>query len=72
MSNTKTDYLVDGGGTVPERTKEEIGQIFERFLELPVAVVLAVLWVVGAVLEGACALALYLAGLVLVQTLAGT
>ena len=57
---------------MPKRAKEEIGQIFEWFLELPVAVVLAVLWVVGAVLEGACALALYLAGLVLVQTLAGT
>ena len=56
---------------MPKRTKEEIGQIFEWFLELPVAVVLAVLWLVGAVLEGTCALALYLAGLVLFQTLAG-
>ena len=30
------------------------GQVYERFLELPVAVVLAVLWLLGAVLEGVC------------------
>ena len=39
---------------------KEIGQLYEGFLELPVAVVLAVLWLVGAVLEGTCALALFL------------
>jgi hypothetical protein len=37
-----------------------VGQAYERFLELPVAVVLAVLWLVGAMLEGICALALFL------------
>ncbi len=35
-------------------------QMYERFLGLPVAVVLGVLWLVGAVLLGVCALALYL------------
>jgi hypothetical protein len=34
--------------------------MYERFLGLPVAVVLGVLWLVGAVLVGACTLALYL------------
>jgi uncharacterized membrane protein SpoIIM required for sporulation len=51
---------------------EEIGQIYERFLELPGAVVVAMLWLVGAVvLGGTSALALYLGGLVLGPMLAG-
>ena len=33
---------------------------YERFLELPVPLVLVVLWFVGAALLGVCALALYL------------
>ena len=37
-----------------------VGQTYERFLELPVPVLLAVLWLVGAVLEGICLLALFL------------
>ena len=37
-----------------------VGQAYGRFLELPVALVLGVVWLVGAVLEGACALVLYL------------
>ena len=36
---------------------------YEGFLELPVPVVLAVLWVAGAVLEGSCVAALYAVGL---------
>ena len=44
-----------------------VGQSYEQFLELPVPVVLAVLWVVGAVLEGTLVAALYWNGLVLVQ-----
>ena len=38
----------------------QVGQTYEHFLELPVGVVLAVLWLVGAVLEGICVLALFL------------
>jgi hypothetical protein len=34
--------------------------VYERFLGLPVVMVLAVLWLAGAALLGACALALYL------------
>ena len=44
-----------------------VGQYYEQFLELPAPVVLAVLWVVGAVLEGALVAALYWYGLFLVQ-----
>ena len=47
------------------------GRTYERFLHLPVAVVVAVLWLVGAVLAGTCGLVLYLGGLVLVETLTG-
>jgi len=35
-------------------------QVYEQFLELPVVVVVGVLWLVGAALLGACALVLYL------------
>jgi hypothetical protein len=41
-------------------------------LGLPVAVVLVVLWLVGAVLEGSCVVVLYLVGLALVRALVGT
>jgi hypothetical protein len=49
-------------------------QGYERFLEMPVPVVLGVLWVAGVVLEGLCVAALYWLywnGLVLVQLLGG-
>jgi hypothetical protein len=36
------------------------GRTYERFLGLPVAVVVGVLWLVGAVLAATCALVLYL------------
>jgi hypothetical protein len=39
-----------------------VGRTFERFLELPIAVVLGVLWFLGAVREGICILALLLKG----------
>jgi hypothetical protein len=42
------------------------GRMYERFLGLPEAVVVAVLWLVGAVLEGTGVLVLYLGGLALV------
>ena len=38
------------------------GQVYERFLELPVAVVLPVLWFLGAVFEGLCLTALVILG----------
>jgi hypothetical protein len=37
----------------------KLEEAYERFLELPVPLVLVVLWLTGATLLGACALALY-------------
>jgi len=42
-----------------------IGEAYERFLELPLMVVLGTMWLVGAVLLGGWALALYLAWVLL-------
>ena len=39
--------------------KESLGRAYERFLELPVSVVLTVLWLAGWPLVGLCMLALY-------------
>ena len=47
------------------------GRTYARFLGLPVAVVVTVLWLVGAVLAGTCALVVYLGLLGVVRTLAG-
>ncbi len=41
-------------------SNSQLNLAYERFLELPVPVVLAVLWLVGAVLEGICVLTLFL------------
>jgi hypothetical protein len=38
------------------------GRVYARFLELPPALVIAVLWLTGVVVLAACGLALYLAG----------
>jgi hypothetical protein len=40
--------------------KRRVVRAYERFLELPVVVVLVVLWAAGVVLVGFCALVLYL------------
>jgi hypothetical protein len=49
-----------------------VGRTYERFLELPVPVVLAGLWVAGVALLGSIALALYWTDGVLVQLVAGS
>jgi hypothetical protein len=49
-----------------------IGLAYEWFLELPVAVVLLVMWTAGAVLLGACALLMYASISALVGMVAGT
>jgi hypothetical protein len=42
-----------------------LGRVYERFLELPVPVVLAVLWLAGVALIGLCGVALYFLWLLL-------
>ena len=75
-----TGLLASGGSRVTERTiirkkreafVERIVRTYERFLELPVAIVLVVLWLAGAVLLGTCALLLYLYGVSLMRLLTG-
>jgi hypothetical protein len=55
--------------------KDQIGptleRAYERFLELPVPLVLVGLWLVGATLLGASGSALYLCASLLVQLWAG-
>ena len=48
-----------------------VGGLYERLFELPEIVVLAVLWLLGAVLEGTCVAALALMGRWCVRTLLG-
>lgn len=53
-------------------TRQEAGMVvssYERFLELPVAIVLALMWVAGAALVGSSALMLYLLGFSLLRIL---
>ena len=50
--------------------KGPIKRAYERFLDLQVAVVLAILWLAGVALIGLCALVLYLSWLLL-STVAG-
>jgi hypothetical protein len=47
---------------MPKKTRigPTLERAYERFLELPVPLVLVVLWLAGAALLGTCALALYL------------
>jgi hypothetical protein len=38
----------------------EVGRVYERFLEMPVAFVVGVVWLAGTVFMGSCAFVLYL------------
>ncbi len=49
--------------------QDALARAYEGFLELPVPIVLAVLWAAGAVLEALCIVTLYEVGSVLVQAL---
>ena len=54
----------------PARLPLSIGQAYERFLGLPPAFVLAVMWVAGVALLGSIALVLYSSAWALVQSVA--
>ena len=53
------------------RIKSAIEQVYQRFLELPVPLVLVVLWFVGLAMLGSLGLVLYLYGALLVRVLTG-
>ena len=53
------------------RTKSAIELVYQRFLELPVPLVLVVLWFAGLAILGSLGLVLYLYGALLVRVLTG-
>ncbi len=65
------------GGVVPKAPRARArflaaaGEAYERFLGLPVALVLAAMWLAGAALLGSAALAAYWTAWALVRALAG-
>ena len=67
-----------GGDAAPQEPRapadspHAVGRTYERFLELPPAFVLAVMWVAGAALLGSIALLLYSTTWALVQAVAGS
>jgi len=64
--------IAAGSASNATPTPKRLAQAYERFLEMPVWAVLAVMWVAGAVLLGSCALALYMVGSLVVGTIAGS
>ncbi len=56
----------------PARLPLSIGRTYERFLELPPALVLLVMWVAGVALLGSIALVLYSTAWALVRAVAGS
>ena len=58
-TNSRT---TEKSATGPTVIREPSGGVYARFLELPPALVLAVLWLMGVALLSLCGLVLYLAG----------
>ena len=65
--NTNHDCLVE---SKPKYDPPSLAWVYERFLELPAPLILAVVWLAGAVLIGLCGAALYFLWVSL-QALAG-
>jgi hypothetical protein len=70
-TQTITEEASELKGRNTTSVSARIGQAYERFLELPVWVVLSVMWVGGVVLLGACALVVYAVASVVVRIAAG-
>ena len=58
-TNTSPTAPVKTPSAVPSSAGRS-GRAYERFLEMPVALVLGVMWLLGAALMGSCALLMYL------------
>jgi hypothetical protein len=67
---TKQPTTMPSTTAAPVSTR--IGLAYEWFLELPVALVLLVMWMAGTALLGACALLMYAGISALVGMVAGT
>ena len=78
QANTEFPETAARGEAVPQEPKAPVhlplwmGQAYERFLGLPPAFVLAVMWVAGVALLGSIALLLYSTDWALVQLAAGS
>jgi hypothetical protein len=59
VSHTKVG-LWKVGAHAKEKIGHKMGRVYEWLLRLPVAIVLGVLWLIGAMLVGACAMVLFL------------
>jgi hypothetical protein len=59
MKEKTKDTPTTKGRTTAASVSEGVGLAYERFLELPVLVVLVVMWVSGVALLGTCALLAY-------------
>jgi len=69
-TKSKTEPRTEPRTAAPPVSRE-IGLAFEWFLELPVPIVLLVLWVAGIVFFGACALLTYMGISALVEMVRG-
>jgi nucleoside phosphorylase len=67
----KTTITTHTARTAHANALAPMARAYEGFLEMPVAVVLVAMWVGGAALLGSCALALCMAGSLLVSGIAG-
>ena len=65
-------FLAAGWKEHTRQGKKGVAAAYERFLELPAVVVIAVGWIVGVALLGSIALVLYWTVRVLVQLVAGS
>ena len=73
VSTAEAEGIAAGStSTAAPTPPKRMVRAYERFLGLPVLVVLAVLWVAGAALLGSGALALYMVGSVLLRAVVGS
>ncbi len=61
-----------GASRIAAPTPRRMARAYEGFLELPVWVFLATMWVAGATLLGSCALVVYMVGSVLLRAVVGS
>jgi hypothetical protein len=59
-----------GSSGTPMTTSGRIAYAYEQLLEMPVGVVLALVWLAGAAFLGSCAPVLYAVGSVLLRSIA--
>ncbi len=61
-----------GSSSTATPTPKRMVLAYERFLGMPVLVVLAAMWAAGVAILGSCVLVLYVVGSVLLQAVAGS